>query len=53
MIIRSILTISFILVTVAEDVSDNIIDNNVDSSLQKRTGGHHHGTGWIPVEYLG
>jgi len=49
MIIRSILTLSLILVTIAENVSDNTID----SSLQKRTMGppkpshshHSHGTG--------
>ena len=52
MIIRSIITISLVLVTIAEDVSDNnIIDKNTESSLQKRTGGHHHGTGKV-CQYL-
>ena len=52
MIIRSIITISLVLVTIAEDVSENnIIDKNTESSLQKRTGGHHHGTGKV-CQYL-
>ena len=47
--LRSVLLVSLVLVSVTAEISDNQVDTeNTDtggSSLQKRTGGHHHGTG--------
>ena len=47
--LRSVLLVSLVLVSVTAEISDNQVDTEYTdtggSSLQKRTGGHHHGTG--------